>query len=452
MSDCKLVLVKEDVRFVVETGMQGPPGKSTYDLAVREGYSGTLQDWLTEQGVADIQLFQDSVDDLQQDLSHLDQTKANDADISDVGKSGQYSGLLNIPSEFTPASHTHVEADITDLDKYGQTEVDNKLSLKADDVDISLVGKSGSYNDLLNVPSEFTPSAHTHVESDITDLDKYSQTEVDNKLALKADDSSISTVGKTGSYNDLLNKPDLSVLEEVLVYDNQTLFPTTGESGKVYIAQDTGYMYRWSGVEYVQLTDQTAIWGQVSGDIANQTDLQNALAGKSDVGHTHIEADITDLDKYSQTEVDNKLSLKADDSSISDVGKSGEYSDLLNIPSTFTPEAHTHTESDITDLDKYTQAQTDSLLADKWDKQAVVQATAFTAQANTRYWLTGTGTVTLPASANTGDKIELGKVGGTVNVSGQVVYEGTTDTNLEWDMETKLILVWNGSAWSVQLD
>jgi hypothetical protein len=54
--------------------------------------------------------------------------------------------------------------------------------------------------------------------------------------------------------------------------------------------------------------------------------------------HTHTESNITDLDKYTQAEVTTLLAGKADTS-------------------------HTHTESDITDLDKYTQAQVDALIA-----------------------------------------------------------------------------------------
>lgn len=39
------------------------------------------------------------------------------------------------------------------------------------------------YNDLDNIPTTFTPSTHTHVEADITNLDKYTQAEVDNLIA-----------------------------------------------------------------------------------------------------------------------------------------------------------------------------------------------------------------------------------------------------------------------------
>ena len=92
----------------------------------------------------------------------------------------------------------------------------------------------------------------------------------------------LAPVATSGDYNALTNKPDLSALEEVTVYASQSAFPATGESNKIYIAEDTGYVYRWNGSTYTQLTDQTAIWGQIGGDLASQTDLANALAGKVD--------------------------------------------------------------------------------------------------------------------------------------------------------------------------
>lgn len=84
------------------------------------------------------------------------------------------------------------------------------------------------------------------------------------------------------NYNNFTNTPDLSSLQEIEYADDFDSLPTTGNADKVYITTDTGYMYRWNGSGYSQLTDQTAIWGQVSGTLSNQADLQNALNGKED--------------------------------------------------------------------------------------------------------------------------------------------------------------------------
>lgn len=50
-----------------------------------------------------------------------------------------------------------------------------------------------------------------------------------------------------------------SYVDDVLEYDNRTAFPTTGESGKIYIALDTNKTYRWGGTTYVELSSTVAL-------------------------------------------------------------------------------------------------------------------------------------------------------------------------------------------------
>lgn len=68
-----------------------------------------------------------------------------------------------------------------------------------------------------------------------------------------------------------------SYVDDVLEFANLAAFPVTGESGKIYIALDTNFQYRWSGSVYVQITSASAVWGAISGSLASQTDLQTAL-------------------------------------------------------------------------------------------------------------------------------------------------------------------------------
>jgi hypothetical protein len=108
-------------------------------------------------------------------------------DLSSVAFSGSYADLINIPTTFTPSAHTHTVSEITDFPV------------------LAIVATSGSYNDLLNlpalfdgaysslsgIPTTFAPSAHTHTVSEITDFPV------------------LATVATSGSYNDLLNLPVL---------------------------------------------------------------------------------------------------------------------------------------------------------------------------------------------------------------------------------------------------
>ena len=123
---------------------------------------------------------------------------------------------------------------------------------------------------------------------------------------------------------------------------------------------------------YPLIADLTAVADDVAtntGNIATNAGLIAALdAGKSDVGHTHLEANITDLDKYTQAEVDGFLAGKAN---TSHTHTEGDITDLdkytqAEVDAALAAKAntsHTHSESDITDLDKYTQAEVDAAIA-----------------------------------------------------------------------------------------
>ena len=72
-----------------------------------------------------------------------------------------------------------------------------------------------------------------------------------------------------------------SYVDDVLEYNTRTTFPTTGESGKIYIALDTNKTYRWGGTTYVELSSSVAL-GETSstayaGDKGkkNREDIEN---------------------------------------------------------------------------------------------------------------------------------------------------------------------------------
>lgn len=97
--------------------------------------------------------------------------------------------LLNTSESGSVAPHTHVEADITDLDKYTQSEVNNLVGGVASDLIV--------HENLINNPHSVTAAqvgaaevAHTHVEADITDLGDYATvSQVTVGLGTKADTS-----------------------------------------------------------------------------------------------------------------------------------------------------------------------------------------------------------------------------------------------------------------------
>lgn len=67
--------------------------------------------------------------------------------------------------------------------------------------------------------------------------------------------------------------------------------PGGGTSGQMLVkASNDDYDTEWTNVPEAA----TVSWGEIGGDIADQTDLGDALGGKSDTGHAHTLADITD--------------------------------------------------------------------------------------------------------------------------------------------------------------
>ena len=81
-----------------------------------------------------------------------------------------------------------------------------------------------------------------------------------------------------------------SYVDDVLEYPNKASFPTTGESGKIYVAKDTNLTYRWSGTAYVEISPSLAL-GETSstayaGDKgkANADNIASILGGTTSVG------------------------------------------------------------------------------------------------------------------------------------------------------------------------
>lgn len=114
-----------------------------------------------------------------------------------------------------------------------------------------------------------------------------------------------------------------SYVDDVLEYASKGSFPSTGETGKIYVALDTGKTYRWGGTAYVEIaqglalgeTDSTAYAGSKgkknADDIkALQEELETAKADIEDIadGTTKVKK-AEETDKLA---VDRKISIVGD--------------------------------------------------------------------------------------------------------------------------------------------
>jgi hypothetical protein len=77
-----------------------------------------------------------------------------------------------------------------------------------------------------------------------------------------------------------------SYVDDVLEYANLAAFPATGESGKIYVANDTNLTYRWSGSSYVGLSISLAL-GETSGSAYRGDRGKTAYDHSQSVGNPH---------------------------------------------------------------------------------------------------------------------------------------------------------------------
>lgn len=134
-----------------------------------------------------------------------------------------------------------------------------------------------------------------------------------------------------------------SYVDDVLEYANLAAFPATGSSGAIYVADDTGKIYRWSGSTYIEISPSPGSTDAVPEGPTNKyyTDARAAAAApvqsvagktgavtlaKADVDLANVD-NTSDANKPVSTATQNALNLKADityvDSKVASAGSGG---------------------------------------------------------------------------------------------------------------------------------
>ncbi len=85
--------------------------------------------------------------------------------------------------------------------------------------------------------------------------------------------------------NGIIDSSNLpSYVDDVLEYNGTGNFPASGTTSIIYLDTSGNDTYRWGGSSYIELTDDTAVWGQIGGTLSNQTDVYNAINAKAASG------------------------------------------------------------------------------------------------------------------------------------------------------------------------
>lgn len=169
------------------------------------------------------------------------------AKVIDDLENGEFNCNLTIDNALSETSENPVQNKVINAalkSKADQTTVDNALAQKAnlEYVNASLTGKSDT--------------GHTH------DDRYYTETEINTKLNTKLNTSLKGTANGLAELDSSGKVPSAqlpSYVDDVLEYANQSSFPAKGESGKIYIAQDTNKTYRWSGSSYIEISSSLAL-------------------------------------------------------------------------------------------------------------------------------------------------------------------------------------------------
>lgn len=135
-----------------------------------------------------------------------------------------------------------------------------------------------AWGNVTSKPSTFTPATHTHTFASLatkpTTLSGYGITDAINTSAKGAANG----VVPLNSSKQIDSQYLPSYVDDVLEYTAKASFPTTGETGKIYVDTTTNLTYRWSGSAYVEISPSLALG----------TTSSTAFAGdKGNVAYTH---------------------------------------------------------------------------------------------------------------------------------------------------------------------
>jgi len=191
----------------------------------------------------------------------------------------------------------------------GTAEAANKLAIARS---ISLTGDatgSTNFDGSANVSIEVTVAddSHNHIISDVDGL----QSALDGKQAslgftpLNANlKGAVNGVAELDEAGKVPASQLPSYVDDVLEHDNQAGFPTTGETGKIYVAKDTNKTYRWSGSGYVEISASLALgitsstafrgdYGQTAYTHSQSAHAPTDAQKNSDITKAEIEAVLT---------------------------------------------------------------------------------------------------------------------------------------------------------------
>jgi hypothetical protein len=174
-----------------------------------------------------------------------------------------WSEIANKPTTFTPTAHNHAISEVTNL----QTSLDAKVNT-SDVVTSPTANKILKLDANAKLPANITGNAdgNSATATKLQTARTINGVNFDGSanITINAVDSTariassekgaINGVATLDSTGKVPSSQLPSYVDDVLEYTNYAGFPATGETGKIYVDLTTNKCYRWSGSAYVYIT------------------------------------------------------------------------------------------------------------------------------------------------------------------------------------------------------
>lgn len=154
--------------------------------------------------------------------------------------------------------NTTIPGQIEDL-KEADSNLSNRIDNLDDKIDKEIADREAEIDRIENKFDGVTDELEAALQKEIEDR-KAGDTTITNSL-----NAFISTKGQPGGLAELDSTGKVpaaqlpSYVDDVLEYSTKAQFPQIGETGKIYVAKDTNLTYRWTGTQYLEISQSLAL-------------------------------------------------------------------------------------------------------------------------------------------------------------------------------------------------
>lgn len=154
--------------------------------------------------------------------------------------------------------NTTIPGQIEDL-KEADSNINNRIDDLDDKIDKEIADREAEIDRIENKFDGVTDKLEDALQKEIEDR-KAGDTTITNSL-----NAFISTKGQPGGLAELDSTGKVpaaqlpSYVDDVLEFSTKAQFPQIGETGKIYVSKDTNLTYRWTGTQYLEISQSLAL-------------------------------------------------------------------------------------------------------------------------------------------------------------------------------------------------